>query len=74
LRGTVAETAKLRSRKCWNSKLHVMTALGDLLGRLDPDPYRRGKQFEHICKWYLSHDPVYAHELRRVWLWKDWIY
>ena len=49
-----------------------MTALGDLLGRLDPDPGRRGRQFERICQWFLTHDPVYAHELRRVWLWNEW--
>lgn len=49
-----------------------MPALGDLLGRLDRDPGRRGKQFEHICKWFLTHDPVYAHELRQVWLWDEW--
>lgn len=49
-----------------------MTSLGDLLGRLDPDPLRRGKQFERICKWLLTHDPVYARVLRRVWLWDEW--
>ncbi|UNB55482.1 DEAD/DEAH box helicase [Mycolicibacterium sp. YH-1] len=49
-----------------------VTQLGDLLARLDADPYRRGKQFEHICKWFLTHDPVYAHELRQVWLWDEW--
>ena len=49
-----------------------MTALGDLLGRCDPDPGRRGKQFERICQWFLTHEPVYAHELRRVWHWADW--
>lgn len=49
-----------------------MAALGDLLEQLDTDPVRRGSQFEHICQWFLTHDPVYAHELRRVWLWKDW--
>ena len=49
-----------------------MTSLGDLLGQLDPDPLRRGKQFERICQWFLSHDPVYARELRRVWLWDEW--
>ncbi len=52
--------------------LVVVTALGDLLGRLDPDAGRRGRQFERICHWFLTHDPVYAHELRHVWLWKDW--
>ena len=49
-----------------------MTALRVLLNRLDPDPYRRGKQFERICLWYLRHDRVYAHELRHVWLWDEW--
>ena len=50
----------------------VMTALGDLLGRCDLDPGRRGRQFERICQWFLTHDPVYAHELRRGWLWDEW--
>ena len=49
-----------------------MTALGDLLGRLDPDPVRRGRQFERVCRWFLMHDPLYTGELRHVWLWKDW--
>jgi superfamily II DNA or RNA helicase len=46
--------------------------LGDLLSRCDTDPGLRGKQFERICHWFLTHDPVYAYELRRVWLWNDW--
>jgi superfamily II DNA or RNA helicase len=49
-----------------------VTALGDLLGRCDPDPVRRGTEFERICRWFLTHDPVYARGLRRVWLWDDW--
>jgi hypothetical protein len=28
----------------------LMTELSDLLSRLDPDPLRRGKQFECICQ------------------------
>jgi hypothetical protein len=36
------------------------------LGRLDADPLRRGKQFERICKWFLTHDPVYAAADRQV--------
>ncbi len=44
-----------------------MAALGDLLGLLDHDPARRGRQFERICRWFLTHDPVYARELRSVW-------
>ena len=49
-----------------------MGAFSDLFARLDPDPRVRGKQFEHICKWFLTNDPVYKHELRRVWLWDEW--
>ena len=49
-----------------------MATLADLLGRLDSDPVRRGKQFERITKWFLTHDPVYARELRHVWLWDEW--
>ncbi len=49
-----------------------MAALADLLGRLDPDPLRRGKQFERICQWFLTHDPVYKRQLRCVWLWDEW--
>jgi predicted helicase len=52
--------------------LVAVTALGNLLGRCDPDPGRRGRQFERICQWFLTHDPVYAGELRRVWLWNEW--
>jgi hypothetical protein len=39
---------------------------------LDPDDNIRGKQFERICTWYLEHHPVYAGQLSRVWLCKDW--
>jgi superfamily II DNA or RNA helicase len=43
-----------------------------LLSRLDSDPGIRGQQFERICKWFLETDPVYAAQLKHVWLWKDW--
>lgn len=49
-----------------------MGAFADLLDQLDTDDRVKGKQFEHICKWFLSNDPVYKHELRRVWLWNEW--
>lgn len=39
---------------------------------LDPDPRVRGKQFEHVAKWFLSNDPMYKRKLRRVWLWAEW--
>lgn len=43
-----------------------------LLGNLAPDPRIRGQQFEHICKWFLTNDPLYKQRLRNVWLWKEW--
>ena len=43
-----------------------------LFGNLDADPRVRGRQFEHVCKWFLENDPVYRSELRRVWLWDEW--
>ncbi len=43
------------------------------LVKLQPNPQKRGKElFEPVCKWYLQNDPLYAHELKQVWLWKDW--
>jgi superfamily II DNA or RNA helicase len=43
-----------------------------LYGNLDADPRVRGRQFEHVCKWFLENDPVYRSELRRAWLWDEW--
>ena len=56
----------------WLSGIPVVGAFSDLFARLDPDPRVRGKQFEHVCKWFLTNDPIYKHELRRVWLWDEW--
>ncbi len=49
-----------------------MATFSDLFARLDPDPRVRGKQFEHVCKWFLTNDPTYKSSLRRVWLWSEW--
>jgi predicted helicase len=49
-----------------------VATFSDLFGRLDPDPKIRGKQFEHVCKWFLTNDPTYKAQLRNVWLWKEW--
>jgi superfamily II DNA or RNA helicase len=46
--------------------------LHDLLAGLDEDRLRRGKQFERICKWFLTNDSLYQHQVRRVWLWDEW--
>ena len=49
-----------------------MATFSDLFARLDLDPRVRGRQFEHVCKWFLTNDPLYKARLRRVWLWKEW--
>ena len=42
-----------------------MGTVTELIARLDSDDQRKGKQFEHICKWFLTNDPVYRQQLRR---------
>jgi superfamily II DNA or RNA helicase len=49
-----------------------MPAFTDLFATLSADPRVRGRQFEHICHWYLENDPQYRSALRKVWLWDDW--
>ena len=48
-----------------------MATIQHLLGNLDASPQVRGKQFEHICKWFLETSPS-TRQLKRVWLWEDW--
>ena len=36
------------------------------------DAYKRGKQFERVCKWFLENDPSYRRQIKKVWLWDDW--
>jgi predicted helicase len=49
-----------------------MGSLRELLDDLSPDVGLRGKQFEHICKWFLTNCALYRRKLRRVWLWDEW--
>ena len=42
------------------------------LAQLDEDNVGRGRQFERVCKWFLTNEPLYKHQVRRVWLWNDW--
>jgi hypothetical protein len=42
----------------------AVATFSDLFARLDPDPRVRGKQFEHVCKWFLTNDPMYKHRLQ----------
>jgi len=48
----------------------AIATLAQLPGRLSPNVQLRGKQFEHICKWYLENDPKYRLQLKKVWLWR----
>ena len=31
-----------------------------------------GGDFEWLCKWFLENAPKYRHELKQVWLWREW--
>ena len=44
----------------------------DFYQSLDPDPLKRGKQFEHFVKWFLKADPEWATQVDQVWLWEEW--
>ncbi|GDX83860.1 hypothetical protein LBMAG42_56710 [Deltaproteobacteria bacterium] len=49
-----------------------MPSLANLLSTLPADARLRGRAFERLCAWYLTHDPVYAAQVTRVWLWDEW--
>ena len=42
------------------------------LETFDPDPKKRGTQWEHVCKCFLETDPVYRAQLKKVWHWDKW--
>lgn len=44
----------------------------DFYSSLDPDPLKRGKQFEHFVKWFLKTDPEWSTQVDQVWLWDEW--
>jgi predicted helicase len=39
---------------------------------LDPDPLKRGKQFEHFVKWFLQNEPEWSTQVAKVWLWDEY--
>ncbi len=49
-----------------------MATFPNLLAKLDTNEVHRGRQFEHICKWFLQNDPEYQRLLKHVWLWDKW--
>jgi superfamily II DNA or RNA helicase len=49
-----------------------MGAFFEFLSSLDPDPGKRGKQFEHFVKWFLKNDPEWSTQVDQVWLWDEY--
>ena len=52
-----------------------MANFDELISRLQvsyPDSQERGKEFEHVCKWFLTTDPYYKQAFTNVWLWDEW--
>lgn len=52
--------------------LLIVSEFRDLLASLAVESGLRGKQFEHICRWFLMNDPEYRATFRTVWLWDEW--
>jgi predicted helicase len=50
----------------------LAVSLDRLLAQLDADPDKRGREFERICRWYLTNAPEYRRRFKHVWLWRDW--
>jgi len=49
-----------------------MATLDQLISTLPTDSGQKGKAWERLCQWFLLNGPVYASQLRRVWLWDEW--
>jgi superfamily II DNA or RNA helicase len=49
-----------------------MGQFNDLYQSFDPDPARRGKQFEIFVRWFLRNDPEWVTQVAEVWLWDDY--
>jgi len=64
-----------RTRKNEAVSITSTQDLVGLLATLSPDAHTRGKQFEHISKWWLTNTPVKPfseHTIENVWLWDEW--
>ena len=49
-----------------SSSIREVGGFADLFNQLDAYDHVKGKQFEHICKWFLTNVPVYSrHHDRR---------
>jgi superfamily II DNA or RNA helicase len=50
----------------------MSATFSDFYANLDPDPLKRGKQFEHFVKWFLQNDPEWQTQVDQIWLWDEW--
>ena len=50
----------------------AMSDFAKFLESFDSARWTKGKQWEHVCKWFLETDPVYRAQLKKVWLWDKW--
>lgn len=50
----------------------MLGTFADFLETFDADPSRRGRQFEHFVKWFLTADPEWATQVDQVWLWHEY--
>lgn len=46
-----------------------MTTFKELYATFDPNPKKRGEQFERFVKWFLKNDPEWSTEVEQFWLW-----
>src|SRR4051812_45873738 len=49
-----------------------MASFSRLYESFDPDPIKRGRQFERFVKWFLTEDPKWATQVAQVWLWEQY--
>ena len=52
--------------------IEANTSFTALLASLSPESLTRGKQFEHLVKWWLTQDPIWSRKIKKVWLWDEW--
>ena len=49
-----------------------MATFSEFVANLDADAGKRGKQFEHFVKWFLTNDPEWSTQVDQVWLWDEY--
>ncbi|MCP4288976.1 MAG: hypothetical protein GY792_31910 [Gammaproteobacteria bacterium] len=49
-----------------------MASFDQLYGSFDANADKRGKQFERFAKWFLTTDPEWSTQVKKVWLWDEY--